>query len=89
MVQPGGEQYGPDGQLHRRYLLCQVLAVESRQPGYYKCACLAPFWVQLLGVVDCCAKCSHLSCGSRAAASELGRGWAQLWEGSLRLCAGS
>ncbi|PRW33968.1 RNA polymerase-associated RTF1-like protein [Chlorella sorokiniana] len=36
VVQPGGEHYGPDGQLHRRYLLCQVLAVESRQPGYYK-----------------------------------------------------
>ncbi|KAI7843494.1 hypothetical protein COHA_002737, partial [Chlorella ohadii] len=36
VVQPGGEQYGPDGQLHRRYMVCQVVAVESRQPGYYK-----------------------------------------------------
>lgn len=36
VAQPGAQQYGPDGQMHQRYLVCQVLAVESRQPGYYK-----------------------------------------------------
>lgn len=31
-----GEEPGPDGQPQRRYMLCQVVAVETRAPGYYK-----------------------------------------------------
>lgn len=31
-----GEEPAPDGSIQRRYMLCQVVAVETRAPGYYK-----------------------------------------------------
>ena len=31
-----GDVQGPDGQSHRRYALCQIVAVETRAPGVYK-----------------------------------------------------
>jgi len=31
-----GEEQGPDGLPQRKYMLCQVVAVETRPPGVYK-----------------------------------------------------
>lgn len=46
---PAGERIGPDGLPYKHYLLCQVVAVETRQPGYYK-------WVQLQWIDYSCTQ---------------------------------